>query len=130
MNEQLNLMSGREEFLGLTEEERAVWIEVRYRRGRNGAISVKGLMQRTGFSDTQVRSTISELVRHHGKLIGSSTSAPAGFYIIVNQKELDEHIRSLKSRGIMCFVRAAALARTSIEDIFGQAKLELYGDDK
>ena len=120
MTEQLNIFKQ-----GLTEEEFRVWEVISQRRGRESAIGVSTVAFQTRMTDVQVRSIVSDLVRNHGKLIGSGTGNPPGFYIIEDRKELESHIRSLRHRGIMCMVRAAALSKQSVEDIFGQAKLEL-----
>ena len=120
MTEQLNIFKQ-----GLTEEEFRVWEVVSQRRGREAAISVSSVALQARMTDVQVRSIVSAMLRNHGKLIGSATGNPPGFYILADRKELESHIRSLRHRGIMCMVRAAALSKQSIEDVFGQARLEL-----
>lgn len=108
----------------LDPEEAAVWRVIRERRGRESAIKVDTVAWQTGLSGVKVRETVSHLVNEHGKLIGSGTGKPPGFYVITDEGELREHIRSLRHRGIMCLVRAAALSKTSVEEIFKQGKIE------
>lgn len=112
---------------GLADEEFRVWQVVRRQRSPENAIKVADLAWRTGLKDQQVREIVSNLVVKHGKLIGSRTGNPPGFYIITNPEELREHVRSLRHRGIACLVRAAALSRQSIEDIFSQGRLDFDG---
>lgn len=122
MTDQLDMFN--QDLKGLSEEEAAVYKVIRDHRGREKAIKVDKVAWETSIQSVRVREIVSHLVVRHGKLIGSATGNPPGFYIIEDREELREHIRSLQHRGIMCLVRAAALAKTSIEDIFGQARLE------
>jgi len=112
---------------GLADEEFRVWEVVRRHRGPESAIKVSDLAWRTGLKDQRVRELVSDLVVKHGKLIGSRTGNPPGYYIITDRRELEEHVRSLRHRGIACLVRAAALSRQSIEDIFRQGRLDFDG---
>ena len=128
MPDQLDIFN--QDLAGLTDEEAEVWRVIRERRGRSAAIKADLVAFRTRMSEVQVREIISHLVRKHGKLIASSTGSPPGFYVITNPDELRAHIRSLRHRGIMCLVRAAALAKTSVEEIFGQAKLEMEDHER
>lgn len=120
MDEQLNIFKQN-----LTDEEFAVWQIIERRKGRENAVSVHQVAWQARLPEKDVREIVSHLVREHHKLIASSTGSPAGFYMIEDQKELESHIRSLRHRGIMCMVRAAALSKTSVDEIFGQAKLEM-----
>jgi hypothetical protein len=113
------------DLIGLSNEEVIIWKIIREYHGKERAIKEKELVERTGIPGVKVRSIISHLVCKHKKLIGSSTANPAGFYIITDEMELERNISGLRRRGIKDFVRAAALAKTSIEDIFNQGKLEL-----
>ena len=73
MTEQLNIFKQ-----GLTEEEFRVWEVVSQRRGRESAIGVSTVAFQARMTDVQVRSIVSDLVRNHGKLIGSATGNPPG----------------------------------------------------
>ena len=125
MNDQGDIFN--QDLVGLDDEEARVWKVIRERRGSGNAMKVADLAWRVRLPETKVREVVSHLVRDHGKLIGSSTTKPPGFYIIDDPEELRAHIKSLQHRGIMCLVRAAALAKTSVEDIFKQGRLELDG---
>lgn len=125
MTDQLNIFD--RDLDGLDTEEAAVWRIVRERKGPENAIKVDALAWQTGIKDQRVREIVSGLVVRHGKLIGSRTGNPPGYYVITCPDELREHVRSLRHRGIMCLVRAAALSRQSVEDIFKQGRLDLDG---
>ena len=125
MTDQFNIFEQEKLKEGLTDEEFAVWRIVSARRGRDKAIKVSQLAWETRLTEQRVREIVSHLVREHKKMIASSTANPPGFYVIKNAEELRTHIRSLRHRGIMCLVRAAELAKTSIEDVFNQGRLEL-----
>lgn len=109
----------------LTDEEYLVWQSIEWRRGRGAAIKADTLAWQVRMDKRKMREIISHLILRHGKLIGSATGAQPGFYIITDPAELEGHIRSLRHRGIMCLVRASALSKQSIEEIFGQARLEM-----
>lgn len=117
----------RQDFIGLSVEEAAVWEIVRSHPGRESAIRVDTLAFQTRLDEKVVRETVSRLVVKHGKLIASSTGNPPGFYVITDKKELEAHIRSLRHRGIACLIRAAALSKSSVEDIFNQGRLDMKG---
>lgn len=125
MPDQLDIFG--QDLAGLDEEEARVWRVVRERRGRESAVKVDTVAGATGLTGQRVREIVSHLVIEHGRLIGSATGTPPGFYVITDGEELKRHIRSLRHRGIMCLVRAAALSKSSVEEIFKQGKIE-YGD--
>lgn len=111
----------------LSDEEYKIWSEIQQHEGRANAIKVDVLAIRTGIEGVRIREIVSHLVKEHGKLIGSSTGNPPGFYVITDRAELEKQIKSLRHRGIMCLVRAAALSKTSIEEIFRQGRLDIDG---
>lgn len=91
-------------------------------RGKANAIKVAVLEAATGLQGVEVRETIRHLIMEHGVLIASCTH---GFFIAETAEEITEATRSLRHRGIMILMRAAKLQKISIEDVFGQARLEL-----
>jgi hypothetical protein len=122
MTDQLDIFD--QDLEGLDDEEAPVWRIIREHRGRGSAIKVDQIAWQTGLKDQRVRETVAHLVIEHGKIIGSATSPPAGYYVIVDAEELRAHIKSLRHRGIMCLVRASKLSQQSIEDIFKQGRIE------
>lgn len=122
MPDQLNIFQG-----ALSDEEFLVWSIIQDHQGKRNAIKVDGLAHKTGIESVRIREIVSHLVKEHGKLIGSSTGNPPGFYVIADLEELDKQIKSLRHRGIMCLVRAAALSKSSVEEIFRQGRLDLDG---
>ncbi len=125
MTSQLDIFD--QDSIGLSDEEAKVWRIVREHSGRENAIKADALAWQTGFDGVKVREIVSHLVVRHGKVIGSSTGNPPGFYVITDAAELDKHIKSLRHRGIMCLVRAAALSKSSVEEIFKQGKFDMDG---
>lgn len=122
MRDQLNIFQGT-----LSDEEYFVWSIIQDHQGKRNAIKVDDLAQKTGIEGVRIREIVSHLVKEHGKLIGSSTGNPPGFYVIADRAELDKQIKSLRHRGIMCLVRAAALSKSSVEDVFRQGRLDIDG---
>ena len=122
MNDQLNIFN--QDLEGLDEEEAPVWKIIRELRGRESAVKVDQIAWQTGLKAQRVREVVAHLIIEHGKIIGSATSQPPGYYVIVDAEELRAHIKSLRHRGIMCLVRASKLSKQSIEDIFKQGRSE------
>jgi len=105
----------------LTKEERMVWEIVRQHRGRENAILGPVIAQMTGLKYDEVRHIISHLVNEHGCFIASCSR---GYYIPVTAEESEQATKSLRHRGIMILMRAARLQKKSLEEVFGQGKLE------
>jgi len=122
MSNQLNIFQQ-----GLSDEEYRVWEIIEQHQGRANAIKADDLAEETKIESVRIREIVSHLVKEHGKLIGSSTGNPPGFYVITDREELERQIRSLRHRGIMCLIRAAALSKSSIEEIFRQGRLDIDG---
>ncbi|MCK9420241.1 MAG: hypothetical protein M0R70_12765 [Nitrospirae bacterium] len=106
----------------LTQEEHIVWSAIRDRLGRDRALLGTVIAECAGIDYVTVRAIISHLVNFHGCLIASCSR---GYYVPVTPDEVQTSTRSLRHRGIMILLRAARLQKSSIEDVFGQAKLEL-----
>ena len=94
------------------------------RPGRDNAISVKALEVETGMGGVEIRQTVRDLIMERGILIGSSVSAPPGYFIPETPDEAITATKSLRHRGIMILMRAARLQRSSVELVFNQARLE------
>ncbi len=106
----------------LTDEERRVWSAVSNRTGKENAILGNHLAYLARIEYDTLRAIISHLVNHHGYLIASCSK---GYYIPANPEEIAAATRSLRHRGISILLRAARLQQSSIEEVFGQARLEL-----
>lgn len=106
----------------LSFEEERIWEVIRLHRGKDDAVKGSQIAEWTGMEYDFIRSVISHLVKSHNCLIASNSK---GYYVPETEDEVFEATRSLRSRGISILVRAARLQRTSLEDIFHQAKMEL-----
>jgi biotin operon repressor len=105
----------------LTFEEERIWEVIRLHRGKDNAVTGKQIAEWTGLEYDFIRSVISHLVNDHGYLIASNSR---GYFIPETAEEIFEATRSLRRRGISILVRAARLQRTSLEEIFDQARME------
>src|SRR5574341_582036 len=103
----------------LTAEELLVWDVMRTRRGKAAAILGPEIEARTGIRYKQVQKIINTLRCHHQKLIGSGTF---GYYIPETDQEVKDATYYLRHRAIMALVTASKIQRTSIEEIFHQAR--------
>jgi hypothetical protein len=110
----------------MTQEEKAVWNCVRVYMGKRHEIPGAAIAEITGIEYDRVRAVIAHLVNYHHKLIGSNGK---GYYVPVTADEVAEVTKSLRHRGIMILVRAAKLQKTSLVEIFNQARLE-FGASK
>lgn len=93
-------------------------------RGKGAAVLGRDMAQVTGIEYNKLRAVIAHLVNDHGVLI---VSCGRGYYIPVTPEEIVEATRSLRHRGIAILVRAAALQKTSVEEIFRQSRIEFEG---
>jgi len=108
----------------LTFEEQRIWDVIQLYRGKDNAVTGRQIAEWTGLEYDFIRSVISHLVNDHGYLIASNAK---GYYVPETAEEIFEATKSLRHRGISILVRAARLQRTSLEDIFHQAKMEMEG---
>jgi hypothetical protein len=106
----------------LTDEERRLAEFLTGHHGRNNAVLGHVLADHAGLQYDTVRAIISHMVNYHNFLIASCSR---GYYVPVTPDEVRTATKSLRHRGIMILLRAARLQKSSIEDVFGQAKLEL-----
>lgn len=111
----------------LTPEERLITRLLQNHRGKDAAVKAKTMEELFNMSNVAVRSTIRHLIEYHGLCIGSSG---VGYFMADSPDEIDSVTRSLRHRGISILVRAAKLQKISIEEIFGQAKMELEAQAK
>ncbi len=105
----------------MTVEEAKVWDVLRDRRGKALAIKGPEIEARTGILYKQVQRIVSTLICHHRKLIGSGT---CGYFIPETQDELRQATYYLRHRAIVALVRDSRLRNISLEEVFGQAKME------
>ena len=105
----------------MTPEEESVWDVLRHCRGKAGAILGPTIAERTRIGYKRVQKIVSDLVCHHRKLIGSGTM---GYYIPVNDDEVKDAAHYLRHRAIVALHRASEMQRTSLDEVYGQAKIE------
>jgi hypothetical protein len=122
MTEQINIDFTTRNAPILTNEEHIVWSAIKHHLGKDTAVLGTTIAECAGIDYVTVRAIISHLVNFHGYLIASCSR---GYYVPVTPEEIQEATKSLRHRGIMILLRAARLQKNSIEDVFGQAKLEL-----
>jgi hypothetical protein len=105
----------------LTEEELRVWNVLEAFRGKTCASLGPVIAARTGIDYDNVRAIISRLVNNHAYLIASCSR---GYFIPVTPEEIFLATKSLRHRGIAILMRAARIQKSSLEAVFGQAKME------
>lgn len=105
----------------MTDEEQQVWQVLATCRGKGMAILGPEIEDLTGIKYKQAQKIISGLVCHHGKLIGSGT---CGYYIPITGQESAEAAHYLRHRAIVALHRASQYQRTSVDEVYGQAKIE------
>jgi hypothetical protein len=107
--------------INLTVEEEMIWEIIGGRQGKERAILGPEIEERTQIEYDRIRMVISHLINRHGKLIAS---CGMGYYIPVSRDEIIEATKSLRHRGIAILWRSANLQKTSLEEVFGQARME------
>ena len=98
-----------------------MWEILRSHKGKDAAILGHTIAAMTGIKYDEVRAVIAHLVNEHQCLIAS---CGRGYYVPVTEEEIASATRSLRHRGIMILMRASRLQKSSLEDIFMQAKME------
>ncbi len=111
----------------LSWEERQILSILSQRRGKALAIPVRALAEAVRISERELRNRVKHLVEYHDVLIGSSTQQPYGYYIMEDPEEMEAAVRQLQHRLISLAVRISKLRKISIEDVFGQMRLEWNG---
>jgi len=100
----------------MTGREQAVWDVLRYRHGRDAAISRRDLAEASGVPDRKLRDIIHALVVDHRKRIVSDYSG-GGYYIPASQAEVEDHLRVLECHAKSILHRMAVLKRTSVSRV-------------
>lgn len=105
-----------------------VWQAVSVHRGAGNAIRVASLRIITGLNERGIRQAVKELIEDHGKPIGSTTAAPAGYYVIDSDEERKKVQRGLYGRAMSILRRARAyeanpIRRKWVSGIVGQLQL-------
>ena len=113
-----------QDMIGLSGDERVVWGVVRERQGRKRAIAISTIAHCANMTKKRVQAVISDLVKDHGKMIGSAYSHPTGVFVITDQEELEKECRQLRSRAMKCLVRASKLKQQAVEEVFKQSVFE------
>lgn len=110
------------------EMERIAKIIYRH-QGRTNPVKSVVIAYRTGMDERKVRELVKGLVEDHRLPIGSTSSKPAGYYIITDPGELRQVRRSLIRRAISILNRAKAYDRAGwVAEMAGQLALKLEGD--
>lgn len=111
--------------------------------GKELAIPVPILTRRVNYtlreegflSESRVRQIVRDLIVKHGELIGSIAGAGSlnhspGYYMITDEAEVKEVVKSLKERALKILQRGAKIEKVGLREFIGQLKLELeYGTE-
>lgn len=95
--------------------------------GRTNAIKERALVSATGLQGVFVREIIRSLIMNHSVPVASCAQ---GFFIAETEDEISSATKSLRHRGIMIIMRAAKLQKISVEEVFGQARMEFKEENK
>jgi len=114
----------------LPEPEATVWrILSCHHRGRANAISMSELARLAGLSTRAVQSAVEYLISEHRKPLGSSCGKPSGYYVIVDQADLELTFHNRVSRGIANFRAAYALKKSpEVAAALGQVSMIAGGE--
>lgn len=115
----------------LPEPEAEIWrILQANHRGRGNAIGMRALAAMVGLSTRSVQSAIEWLIKEHARPIGSSCSRPCGYYVIIDQEDLEHTFRNRVNRGISNLSAAYALkSAPEVQAALGQLSAFIGGGD-
>ncbi len=109
----------------LTNEEEAVLRVLNQCRGKERAVRVDDLAQRTSINSREVRAIVSHLRRDHRIRIGSSVKKPFGYYMITCPEEAKETADQLWSRAIDLLKTIQVIERRQLPEIEGQIRMRM-----
>lgn len=109
----------------LTAVEREIIDLLSGHRGKERAIAMAALADLVGLSTRTLQMRIKHLIEAHGVLIGSATGEPHGYYLITDPEEVRASVGQLEHRLKSLAVRISRIKKVSVEDVFGQMRMEL-----
>ena len=110
----------------LTADEGEVLVVLSQHRGRDEAIPVAALAERTRLDGRRLQIIVKQLVEAHQVPIGTATRAPFGYYIIQSDEERREVRDSMMHRALSTKRRARAYDRGGwVAEMVGQVELGL-----
>ena len=109
----------------MTIDEQSVWHYIANHRGRDNAIGARDLAQLTRIPERRVRSIVRSLRLNFHKPIGSTTHAPAGFYLCTSADELREWRERWRRHAVKELKMAYDTDKFNIDDLLSQIRLEL-----
>jgi hypothetical protein len=112
--------------VGLSSEEFEVKRVLSRHQGKAQAIRVDVLAAIVRMPNVKVRETVRGLIVTHGVPIGSSVTAPAGYYWIVDREETEENYQRLRHRGIAVLQRAACLRKIGMRELLRELQTEIW----
>lgn len=111
--------------LTIADDKQIVLAVLDRHRGRASAISKEALAAECGLNERHVRNLIVSLIKHHGAAIGSSSSPPAGYFLIQTAADNDAAKGELRHRIIQLARRLAMLQQNTPDEVLDQLKLAL-----
>jgi hypothetical protein len=112
----------------MSPQDERVWSLIREHKGADNAISVAHICDLCNMNDRKVRMIVKALIEAHGKPIGSTTSSPAGYYVINDDAERKSVQASLYRRAVSILRRARAyesnpIRKGWVSEVVGQLDL-------
>lgn len=111
-------------FPEMSPEEQRVWNYLKFRQGRERAITGRELEMYTGIDWRTCRDIIKTLVEAYGKRIGSVPGSPPGYFVIATAGELEDVCSRYRGQALSLLRREAILRRMSVRELLGQMELQ------
>lgn len=115
-------------FPEMTAEEKDVFYQLQWRKGKEYAIRISELANATGLGERAIKDAVRTLRLVHMQLIGSRREPPYGYYMISTPEELQQTVHTFFSQAIeeLKVVRAL-LGRDErkLRELLGQMEIEL-----
>lgn len=103
-----------------------VLLILRSHQGRENAVSMHAIAAELGISSRDVQALVKFLVEERSWPIGTATSRPFGYYVIRNERELEENYQHFIRRGVSNLKHARAYRNSSVVGpIVGQLEIEV-----
>ena len=112
-------------WISMSEGEKTISRLIALQRGRANAISIAILCQMTEYTEREIKGIVEQLIVTHGLKIGSSRVKPFGYFMIIDQADLDAAICAYRHQILSMWRRLGALAPAHyLREMHGQLTIE------
>lgn len=114
----------------LTREESAVLRLLEGHRGHENAITGERIEEQLGMKKDEPRRVVAHLRKRHKVLIGATNAKPQGYFLAVTDQDAELAFRNFRTRAMALLSIEAEFRKISVDEVYGQAKMDLEAQIK